>query len=122
MNALPIVLVMTAGVAVGVYLGWLFLRRERSKPTVIGAHVILAVIGLEGVAMLIKGTPDGADPATGQLVRAAGLFLVLAVMTGFATPMISKKRPRKVGMAAIGVHAAVAATGYVLLVAWAMQA
>ena len=122
MKPLPIVFVITAGVALGLYLAWLFLRRERSKPVVIGVHVILGVIGLEGVAMLITGAPNGADPATGELVKMAGLFLVLAVMTGFATPMISKKRPRKVGFAAIGVHAAVAATGYAFLIAWAMQA
>jgi hypothetical protein len=121
MRPLPIVLVITAGVALGLYLGWRFLRRERGRPAAIGAHVILGVIGLEGVAMLIMGTPDGGDPATGRLVRMAGLFLVFAVMTGFAAPLLSRKRPRRFGLAAVGVHAVVAATGYALLIAWAVQ-
>jgi hypothetical protein len=121
-NPVPIVIVVTAGALLGLHLGWLFLRRGRGRPAVIGLHVILGVIGLEGVAMLISGAPDGSDPATGRLVRMAGLFLVLAVMTGFAAPLLSKRRPRRVGLAAVGAHAAVAATGYVLLIAWAMRA
>ena len=87
MKPVPILLVITVGAALGIYLAWRVLRGERGRPAVIGAHVILGVIGLEGVAMLIMGAPNGADPATGQLVRSAGLFLVLAVMSGFATPV-----------------------------------
>ena len=68
MKPLPILFVITAGVALGLYLGWRFLRRERGKPVVIGLHVVLGVVGLEGVAMLITGGMGGGDPATGQLV------------------------------------------------------
>lgn len=120
MKPVPILLVITVGAALGIYLAWRVLRGERGRPAVIGAHVILGVIGLEGVAMLIMGAPNGADPATGQLVRSAGLFLVLAVMSGFATPLIAKKRPRAVGLTAIGVHATIAAIGFGLLVTWAL--
>lgn len=120
MKPVPILLVITVGAALGIYLAWRALRGERGRPAVIGAHVILGVIGLEGVAMLIMGAPNGADPATGQLVKSAGLFLVLAVMSGFATPLIAKKRPRAVGLTAIGVHATIAAIGFGLLVTWAL--
>lgn len=122
MKPVPILLVITAGVLVGIYLGWRVLRRERGRPVAIGAHVILGVIGLEGVAMLITGAPDGSGSAGGSLVKTAGLLLVLAVMTGFATPLVAKKRPRAVGLSALGVHAAIAAAGYALLVAWAVSA
>jgi hypothetical protein len=122
MKPLPILLVITAGVALGLYLGWLYLRRERSKPVVIGLHVVLGVVGLEGVAMLITGGPGGGDPATGQLVKTSALLLVLSVMTGFASPLLAKKRPRKVGLATLGVHAAVGMAGYAVLVAWALRA
>ena len=122
MKPLPILFIITAGVGLGLYLGWLFLRRERSKPVVIGLHVILGVVGLEGVAMLVTGGPGGGDPASGQLVKTSAILLVLAVMTGFASPLLAKRRPRKVGLATLGVHATVGAAGYALLIAWAVQA
>lgn len=120
MNPLPILAIVTAGVCLGAHLGWLFLRRERSKPVVIGAHVVLGVIGLAGVAMLVTGGPSGGEPASGQLVRTSAVLLVLAVMTGFASPLIAKRRPRKVGLATLSVHAAIGVAGYALLVAWAV--
>jgi len=48
MKPLPVVFIITAGVALGLYLGWIFLRRERSKPVVMRPPVNRGVFGPEG--------------------------------------------------------------------------
>ncbi len=120
MSPIPILLVVGAAVALGLYLGWRFLRRQPGKPMLIGAHLVLAILGLEGAVILMTGAPNGERLEAGEIGRAAGVLLILAVVTGFLASLIAPRRPRKVGLAALGAHAAVALAGFGLFVAWAL--
>lgn len=113
MHVLPAFALLGACVALGVLLLVQYFRRVRSKPVHVGVHLILGVAGLEGLVMLFRGTPDGT-------LMPAGLLLLLAVMSGLASPMIARRWPRRVGSAALVTHAGVGAAGFVLFLAWAL--
>jgi hypothetical protein len=120
MHVLPAFALLGACVALGVLLLVQYFRRVRSKPVHVGVHLILGVAGLEGLVTLFRGTPDGTLMPAGTLGNAAGLLLLLAVMSGLASPMIARRWPRRVGSAALVTHAGVGAAGFVLFLAWAL--
>jgi hypothetical protein len=117
----PSILFLTAAVGLGAYLGWQYLRRVRSKPGLIALHLLLGGAGLEGVAMLLRGTPDGTVMPAGALVNTAALLLATAMISGFVTPMIAKRNPRRVGSIALATHVGFGAAGFVLYVLWILQ-
>jgi hypothetical protein len=117
----PALVFLSAAVALGFYLGLQYLRRVRSKPGLIALHLMLGGAGLEGAAMLLRGTPDGTIMPAGILINSAALLLATAMITGFATPMIAKRNPRKVGSIALATHVGFGAVGFVLYVAWILQ-
>jgi hypothetical protein len=121
MHLIPALVLLTASVALGLLLGWRYLRRERNKPALIGVHLILGAAGLEAMAMLLRGTPDGTLIVAGTLGNAAGLLLAAAMISGFASPMIGKRSPRRTGTIALASHAGVGAAGFILFLAWVLQ-
>jgi len=88
---IPVALMLSASVALGLWLGWQFLRRSRSNPIHIGFHLILGVVGLEAVAMLMRGAPDGTITQSGSYGKLAALVLALAIITGFATALVLQR-------------------------------
>lgn len=117
MNALPAVLLLGAAVCLGIYLGVEYLRGIRSRPVMIGLHLLLGAGGLEVIAMLLKGTPDGTLVAAGTTGHAAALLLLLAMFTGLTAPMVGRGS-RRVMNVALAMHASAAAAGFLLLLAW----
>ena len=121
MRALPPILLLVAAVALGVLLGLQYLRRVRSKPTLIGLHLLLGAGSLEAVAMLLHGAPDGAvTPAIAILQAAAGL-LAFALFSGLLAPMIGRRSRATMNIALL-VHVATASTGFALCVWWYVRA
>ncbi len=59
MIALPSLFLMSGAVAIGIYLGILYLRRERPRRLLLGGHILMGMGGLEQVALLIHGSPSG---------------------------------------------------------------
>ncbi len=118
MQLIPAVVLLSASVTLGLFLGLQFLRPLRSKQVLIAVHLMLGGAGLEGMVMLLRGTPDGTFLPAGVLANAAALLLAMAMITGLATPMIAKRSPRKIGSIALATHAGVAAWGFVLFLAW----
>jgi hypothetical protein len=112
------VLLLGLSVSLGLYLGYQFLQRRRNRPALIAFHILPGLAALEVIALLLRGTPDGTvvpDPAPG---KAAALLLVIALIVGLLTPMVARDRPRVVATAALTAHALLAATAFVLLIAW----
>ncbi len=112
MQALPVALLLTAQLGLGLAMIPRFLGRERNRPTLIGLHLLFGIAALELIALLLRGTPAGdiaADRPT--LTLAAGL-IAAALLAGLAAAIIGKDMPRAartmvwahvaVGTAAIG--------------------
>lgn len=121
MQAWLVILVFGVTMALG---GWLALCWWRGRPRpgiAVAAHVIVAVMGLEVFALLLRGAPNGVrlDPA--GPARWAGLVLAGALLAGLAMPIFAKPQPALAGRL-LALHAGVAATGFGLLVWSVVQA
>jgi hypothetical protein len=121
MHVTPAIVLLSLSVALGLFLGLQYLRRVRRKPALIAVHLMLGGAGLEGMAVLLRGTPDGTVIPAGLLGNAAALLLATAMVSGLATPMIGKRSPRKVGSIALATHVGFGAGGFVLFLAWVLQ-
>jgi len=121
MLAIPAVLLLSGAVALGVVLGLEYLRRARSKPTIIGLHLLLGAGGLEVIAMLLRGTPDGAVMPAGGIGHAAGGLLALALCSGLLVPLVGR-RSRATMNVALVTHVSVSAAGFLLCLWWFVRA
>jgi hypothetical protein len=116
-RAVPLLLLLAGAVGLGVLLGVEYLRRVRSRPTVIGLHLLLGAGAVEVMAMLLRGTPDGtASPASAILKTAAGL-LAFALCSGLVAPIVGRSSRATMNVA-LGVHVAGAVAGVLLFLLW----
>ncbi len=116
MITLPSLLLVSAAVLLGVYLGIFYLRGVRSGLALRGAHILMGLGGVEQVAILIRGTPSGVV-MSGSLVRVAlGLFAV-AIFAGFTAPILAQ-RSRRSGEVMLAAHAGLGVAGFALLLFW----
>ncbi|MCP9626666.1 hypothetical protein NML43_06160 [Rhodopseudomonas palustris] len=116
MTATPVLVILSAATALGLYLGLLYLRGER-KQGLVALHLLLGFGGLETLVMLLHGTPDGAT-AAGSLSFgkvAAGLFAVSA-FSGFIAALA--RRSPVAANVLLGTHVTVGLAGFVLVLAW----
>ncbi|MBK1680661.1 hypothetical protein [Rhodocyclus tenuis] len=121
MQGIAAIALLGISALLGAYLGWQYLRRVRSRPALTGFHLVFAAAGLEAMVMLRGELPAQVFAQVAAPANAAGLLLVLAVLTGLAIPMIAKGRPRIAGSTALAVHALVGMLGFVLLLIWALR-
>ncbi|ABE39721.1 conserved hypothetical protein [Rhodopseudomonas palustris BisB5] len=116
MTATPVLVILSAATALGLYLGLLYLRGER-KQGLVALHLLLGFGGLETLVMLLHGTPDGAA-ASGNISFgkiAAGLFAVSA-FSGFIAAL-ARKSPVAANVL-LGTHVTVGLAGFALVLAW----
>jgi hypothetical protein len=116
-KAIPTVVLLSVAVGLGVFLGIKYLRRERSRPVMIGVHLLFGAGGLETFAMLLHQTPNGTAMPAGSLGPAAAGLLAVGMMAGIAAPMIGR-RSRRTMSVALATHAGMAGAGFALLIAW----
>jgi hypothetical protein len=119
--ALPAFVMLTGSVGLGLLLGLEYLRRVRSKPAVIGFHLLFGAASVEVMAMLIRGAPNSASLAAGPLLKAAAALLAFALLSGLVAPMIGR-RSRGTMNGALIVHVSAAAAGCILCVLWFVRA
>ena len=119
MSAFAVVLLLTGAAGLGVYLGMLYLRGER-RPWLIGLHLLLGATGLEGMLILQHGAPNGEVAAGGSLGPVAIVLLGVAMVCGFASPLLSRRSKRNAELALI-THVSVAGAGFLLFLAWVTQ-
>jgi hypothetical protein len=118
-RAIPALVLLSAAVCLGVIMGIQYLRHVRSKPVMIGIHLLLGAGGLEVLAMMLRGAPDGSTIHGRSVAVAAAGLLALALMAGIAAPMIGR-RSRRTMSVALATHAGIAAAGFLVLLAWAI--
>ena len=121
MLAIPAVLLLSGAVVLGVLLGLEYLRRVRSKPTMIGLHLLLGAGGLEVIAMLLRGTPDGAVLPAGAIGQVAAGLLAFALCSGLVAPLVGR-RSRATMNVALVTHVTASAAGFVLCLLWFARA
>ncbi len=115
MKTIPVLVLLGAAVCLGLFLGTQYLRQVRSRPAMIGLHLLLGAGGFEVLVMLLSGAPDGTVLAAGGQGRIAAGLLLLALFTGLTAPMVGR-RSRPTMSAALATHAAAALAGFALLV------
>jgi len=120
-TAIPALVLLSGSVALGLLLGLEYLRRVRSKPAVIGFHLLFGAASVEVMAMLIRGTPDGGIAPTGWMLKAATGLLAFALLSGLVTPMVGRQSRATMNGALI-IHVAAAASGVVLSLVWFVRA
>ena len=117
MAAVSLILLFGIAAALGIFMGIRYLRGTRNKPMLIAIHLLLGVAGLEVMALLLRGAPDGTTlSATTPGKFAAGL-LVTALLTGLLVPILAKPKPKTV-TATLAVHAGIGTAGVLLLFYW----
>ena len=113
MTATPVLVILGAASALGLYLGLLYLRGVR-KQGLVALHMLL---GFGGLVMLLHGTPDGATTTDsvsfGKI--AAGLFAVSA-FSGFIAAL-ARRSPIGANVL-LGTHVTVGLAGFALFLAW----
>jgi hypothetical protein len=115
MAAFPVILIVTAAVLLGLYLGLLYLRGER-KPVLIGLHVLLGLGGLEATIMLMHGSPSGGTFSPGSFGMVAAALFAGAAFSGLTASLL-RKSPVTANVM-VGAHVGVGALGFVLFLAW----
>ena len=116
MTAIPVLVILTAAVLLGLYLGLLYLRGDR-KPALIGFHLLLGVGGLEALVMLLHGTPDGSTtPDDGSLGMTAAAFFAAALISGLTAALL--RRSPVTANVILATHAGAGTIGFVLFLAW----
>jgi hypothetical protein len=111
MAALPALVLLTAAAGLGLIMGWRYLRGLRNAPVMIGSHLLLGAGGLEVLAMLLRGAPDGSAWHGGSLRVGGTALLAAALFTGLTVPLIARQAPRGASYV-LAAHAAIAAAGF----------
>lgn len=122
MTAIALVTMLFIGTAI--LGGWLAFQFWTGGKTFKGAsavHLIIGAAGLEGLALLLRGAPDGTKAPLGDLGPYAGFGLAIAFMSGLFIPLIAKPRPGAATPAIIA-HASIATIGLGALLVWLIRA
>ncbi|HXT79523.1 MAG TPA: hypothetical protein VN702_08165 [Acetobacteraceae bacterium] len=115
------VLVLSAAVAAGIILALWHMRAAEgaSRPPFAAglAHGAVGIGGLVILALSLRGPPRGVAYGAGSFGWMATVVIFVALLFGLFLP-IAAWRGRRVPVVTVSVHAGLAITGYVLLLAW----
>ena len=108
--------VLTLAVAAGTGLAFWHLRAtDNASPPPIVAGVAHGTVGMIGFGVLLfalRGPPRGVDSGAGSFGTLAAVLFAGALLTGGLLGLIRRKG------VVMTIHAGIAITGYVLLLAW----
>jgi hypothetical protein len=107
-------------VAIGLWLGWGFLKRQPRSRVLVGVHLIIGLSMLEVLAVMLKTATDSGNASALPLAQIASGLLAAALLTGFAGPVLSQSKP---GIKApmLATHAAVALSAFGMVLLWAAR-
>ncbi|HEY8290615.1 MAG TPA: hypothetical protein VIG49_15175 [Acetobacteraceae bacterium] len=115
------VLVLSVAVLAGIILALWHMRAAEGAPRppfAAGvAHGSIGIIGVVTLALALRGPARGVAYGAGSFGWLAAVLLSAALLVGLFLPL-SAWRSRRVPAVAISVHAGLAITGFVLLLAW----
>ena len=82
-------------------------------------HGIVGTTGLFMLLLALRGPPRGEALGVGSFGRIAAGLLAMAMLAGLAI-FVARLRSRRVPSVAIGIHAAIAISGVVVLAAYTL--
>lgn len=112
--------ILTIAVALGAVLAVLHLQTNiaATPPWPLGVlHGVLALIGLGCLALALRGPPRGVQQGTASFGIIAAVLFVLAALFG-ARLLAARFFKKRIGGGAIAIHATLAISGFVILVAY----
>ncbi len=121
MSVLPVVLLLGANVSIGAFMAWRYLLGQRNPQSLAALHFLFGAGGVEVMALVLRGAPNGSATGMGGLGPVAALVLAGALLTGLFVPIIAKPKPAIIGWS-IAVHGTIATIGFGLLLIWALRA
>ncbi len=119
MKAIPPALLLTTAVALGLYLGWLYLRRER-RPKLIGLHLLLGAAGLQTTLMMLRATSGGDAFRAGTIGTITTCLLAGAMFSGLLAPLLGRGS-RSTANVVVATHASVGLAGFLLFLVWMLR-
>jgi hypothetical protein len=94
--------------------------RAAAPPWPLGAlHGLIAIGGLGCLVLALRGPPRGLDQGTGSFGTIAAVLVALAALAGLAL-LAARLRKRRLPATLIGVHATLAISGFVVLLAYVL--
>jgi hypothetical protein len=118
MIAIPIALLISATVGLGLYLGYRYLKRIRNTPGLIGTHFLLGAASFEPMVLVLRGGVAGhAKLSLIAMLMVGGVGL--ALFSGVTAVMIGRKS-RQTANIALATHAGFGLSVFLLMVAWAL--
>jgi hypothetical protein len=115
----PVLLLLAATAGLGVYNGLGYLRGQR-RVGLVAVHLLLGIGGLEGLLILLRGTPDGDVSQGGSLANAAAGLFALALFSGLLRPVFRRQSKQTSDMVVMA-HAGAGAVGLLLFLVWAAR-
>jgi hypothetical protein len=115
-----IITMVGSNVAIGLWLGWGFLKRRPRSRMVVGVHLIIGLSLLEVLAIMLKQATSSGNAAALPLAQTASALLAAALLTGFAGPLLSQSKPRTKAPI-LATHAAVALSAFGVVLLWAAK-
>jgi len=109
--------ILGAAVFLGSVLAVLHLRREGAVAppwTLAALHGLLAIAGLGGLALALRGPPRGLDQGMASFGMIAAALMASAAVLG-AGFLATRLRKRRLAGMAVAVHATLAVSGFVIL-------
>ncbi len=105
--------ILSLAVVAGAILALWHLRGTDDVPFAAGlAHGAAGAVGLAILLFSLRGPPRGVEAGAGSFGTTAAVLFGGALLTGVVVLLVRKKGP------VIAIHAGIAVTGYVLLLAW----
>ncbi len=117
MTATPVLLLLVANVSIGALMAWRHFTGERNSRGLAAVHFLFGAGGLEVMALVLRGAPNGAVGSVSSLGPVSALVLAAALLTGLFIPIIARPKPGIIG-ASVAVHATVATLAFGLFLLW----
>ncbi len=113
-----IIAMVGTNVAIGLWLGWGFLKRRARSRTLVGVHLILGLSMLEVLAVLLKRATDAGDVTAKPVSQIASGLLAAALLSGLTAPLLAQSKPGTKAPA-LAVHATIALSAFAAVLVWA---
>jgi hypothetical protein len=112
---------LSAAIALGIVLALWHLRgsdTQRVPPRWVGwVHGALGITGLVVLGLLLRGPARGVAMGVGSFGAAAAIMFAAGGVFGLAVPSLLRRNPLAAAVTIV-VHAGLAITAYVLVLAW----
>jgi hypothetical protein len=99
---------------------WNLRPRTAAPPWPLAAlHALVAIGGLVGLAFALRGPPRGLDQGTGSFGIISTMLIALAALVG-GHMLVGRLRQQRPASTLIGIHAMLAISGFVILIAYVL--